>query len=351
MKVLMLGGTGVISTDIAELSVRHGCEVTITTRGNRPAPAGVECLQCDVHDSQALEGKVRNREFDVVADFLSFTPQQLTAKLRALRGHYGQYIFLSSCAVYDRGYGHMGGGLSAIACGEHGRISEAHTPTANFGWDYARNKIACEHELLKEHLLYGSRFTIVRPAETYNRRRVPGTFVCDGRWYTQIDRILKGKPVIVHDDGSARCPFTHAEDFAKGFVGLYCNPAAYGEAFHITTDELLTWRQVAQTIASELGVEANICCISTEKLVKAMPVSNLGDTYGMLACAKAFDCPGYDNAKIRSAVPGFLCEISFREGVRRILEHYATHPEERTVDETWGRAMDSLAEIQGVSGA
>ena len=140
-------------------------------------------------------------------------------------------------------------------------------------------------------------------------------------------------------------------DFAKGFVRLYCNPAAYGEAFHITTDELLTWRQVAQTIASALGVEANICCISTEKLVKTMPVSNLGDTYGMLACAKAFDCPGYDNAKIRSAVPGFLCEISFREGVRRILEHYATHPEERTVDETWGRAMDSLAEIQGVSGA
>lgn len=339
MNILMIGGTGVISTDIAELSILLGHEVYLLNRGNRPLPKGAHGLQADVQDYKTFKHLVQGLYFDVVADFISFTPEQLLPKLEILRGHYGQYVFISSVAVYDRGYGQMGMKLSAIEP-TTGSISEDDTPTANFGWDYGRNKIACEHELLKEQWLYGSCFTVVRPGETYNRRRIPGTFVCDGKWYTQIDRIRRGKPIIVHDDGSARCPFTHAEDFARAFVRLYKNPAAYGQAFHITTQELITWKEAAHIIAQEAGAEANICYIPSETLIRIIPRSCLGDTYGMLGCSKRFDCKGYDNSKLLSVVPDFKCRISFREGMRRVIAYYDTHPEECDIDHAWNDTMD-----------
>lgn len=344
MKILMIGGTGIISLDIAELSVRLGHEVFLFNRGTHLAPEGTHSLHGDISRAGVLREKTQGLSFDVVADFISFTPDQLVRKLEALRGRYEQYIFLSSCGVYDRGYGSIGAGLSAISS-SGGLISEQRTPTANFGWDYARNKIACEHELIKETWLHGGAFTVVRPAETYNRRRVPGTFVCDGKWYTQIDRMRRGKKTIVHDDGLARVPLTHAEDFARAFVCLYGNPRAYGEAFHIVTHELISWQAAAEIIAEEVGVAANICHIPWQKLVRAMPHSSLGDTYGMLACAKHFDCCGYDCTKLRSIIPDFSCKISFREGIRRTIQYYDEHPAERLIDTSWDEAMDRLVEM------
>ena len=342
MKLLFIGGSGVISTDIVEQSILAGHEVTILTRGKRPAPQGAEHLICDIYDTENAKAALNGRYFDVVADFISFTPEQLLPKLQMLRGLYKQYIFISSAAVYDRGYGSMGTQLSAIPPFS-GLISEDRTPTANFGWDYARGKIACEHELIKEHLLYGAEFTAIRPAETYNRRRIPGTFVCDGAWYTQLDRMLKGKPTIVHDMGLAHCPFTHAEDFARAFMGLYLNPKAFSQAFHITTRELLTWREVPETIARVLGVEPNLKFVPSKDLVYKLPRSALGDTYGVIYTSKRFDCPGYDDSKLKKAVPGFECKITFEEGMRKAVAFYESHPEERIINEDFNAAMDRIA--------
>lgn len=340
----MIGGSGVISTDIVEESLRQGHNVTILTRGTKTVNRDVEHIQCNAKDPEALIRCLSGRNFDVVSDFISFTPEDLLPKLRAVRGHCQQYMFISSAAVYDRGYGAFGTTLSAIPPYK-GLISEDRTPTANFGWNYARDKIACEHELLKEHILYGGEFTIIRPAETYNRLRVPGTFVCDHAWYTQIDRMLRGAPTIIHDDGAACAPFTHAADFARAYTGLYLNPKAFGQAFHIATEELITWRGVAETIARLLGVEPNLCFIPSTMLIRELPVTCLGDTYGTIYTSKRFDCPGYDQSKLRDAVPDFSCRISFEEGMRRTLSYYADHPEARRIDSNFNAAMDRLADL------
>ena len=197
---------------------------------------------------------------------------------------------------------------------------------------------------MKEHFLYGSDYTIVRPAETYNRRRVPGTFVIDGAYYTQIDRILRGKPTILHDDGMARAPFTYAEDFARAFVGLYGNTKAFGQAFHITTDELITWKQITETIGRIVGIEPCFKCIPSEVLCRLLPRTCLGDTYGTIYTSKRFSVEGYSNKKIKEAVPGFECRISFEEGIRRVLEFYDTHPAEKRISVEFNAEMDRLSE-------
>ena len=343
MKVLLIGATGAISEDVMLESVRRGHDVTAITRGRRPLPEGVKSIVCDVRDTQSFAALTRGMEFDAAVDFLSYRPEDLLPKLDTLRGRCGQFIFISSCAVYDRGYGQTGTRLSAIPP-FHGLISEDRTPTANFGWDYARGKIACELELMKEQFLYGSQFTVIRPSETYNHRRVPGTFVVDNAWYTQIDRLLKGKATILHDDGLAKAVFTHAEDLARALVSLYGNPKAYGEAFHITTDELITWRGVTETLCRLLGVEPRFKCIPSDVLCRIFPHSGLGSTYGVVWTDKHFSLEGFDNSKIRAAVPGFACRISFEEGMKRLLNWYAEHPEERRISDSFNAKMDRLAQ-------
>lgn len=331
MKVLFIGGTGVISTDTAALAVQKGMEVTLLNRGNsKLAPAGCEQIRCDVYNREQLREALGNRIWDAVLDTNSYTPDQLRYKLDEFRGHYGQYVFISSSAVYQRG-----GKLP---------VTEE-SPLGNFGWNYSVDKAVCEAELQREHYLHGSIYTVIRPSETYNNLRIPGVFVANPHkgGYTILHRLRNGKPTIVHDEGLTINNFTYATDIAKGIVGLFGNEKAYLEAYNATSDETCSWDGLARKVCAAAGVSPTIVHVPTKALVQALPQSSLGDTYGVLVWSKCFNMV-YDSTKLKTLVPEFKCTVSLDEGLRRAVAFYDSHPEYQTVDEALDRQMDEICE-------
>lgn len=329
MKVLFIGGTGVISTDTARLAIRKGYDVTLLNRGNsKLAPEGARQLHCDVYDRDKLLSVLGNESWDVILDTISFTPDQLQYKLDVFRGRYRQWIFISSSAVYRRG----------------GKLPvNEESPLGNFGWNYSVDKAVSEALLQREHYLYDSIWTVVRPSETYNDLRVPGVFVANPLkgGYTIVNRLRHGKPTIVHDEGLTINNFTHATDIAKGIVGLFGNESAYLQAFNATSDETHSWREVAEMVCRAAGVEPNIVYVPTKELVKTFPRSSLGDTYGVLVWSKCFNMV-YDSSKLKKLVPEFRCDVSMQEGLRRTVAFYDTHPEYCGIDEALDSQMDDI---------
>lgn len=330
MRILLVGGTGCISGDIAALAARNeGIELWLLNRGSRPqfVPEGAHCIQADITRPEEVRAKLGGMTFDVVADFLSYGVQQLESNLETFRGRCRQYIFISSAAVYRT--------KSPAEI-----ITEERTIVGNTLWSYARNKILCERRLQAEHERSGLDFTIVRPAFTYNRLRIlhpvgPGH---QTHSWTIANRILQGKPLLMHDDGNALCTVTHAEDFAKGFVGLCGNPATFGEAYHITSDEYLTWNRVAELVGDALGRKPRLCYVPAHELGFA-----LGGDFG----EKLIHFAGnsiLDSSKVRALVPEFVCETRFSEGIRRTIRFYRDNPEFQVIHEEFDRKMDEIAE-------
>lgn len=329
MKVLFIGGTGVISTDTARLAVEKGFDVTLLNRGNsKLAPEGTKQLHSDVYDQAKLLSVIGSRCWDVILDTNSFTSDQLQYKLDVFRGRYKQWIFISSSAVYQRG-------------GEQ-PVTER-SPLGNFGWNYSVDKAVCESLLQREYYMHGSIYTIIRPSETYNDLRVPGVFVANPHngGYTILNRVRNGKPTIVHDAGLTINNFTHATDIAKGIVGLFGNEDAYLQAYNAASDETHSWREVAEMVCRAAGVEPNIVYVPTRELVQALPQSSLGDTYGVLVWSKCFNMV-YDSSKLKQLVPMFRCTVSLAEGLRRTVRFYDTHPEYCGIDEALDKQMDDI---------
>ena len=321
MKVLFLGGTGFISTSVSRLALAKGIDLFLLNRGQRAAvPAGAHHLSADLQNDAQARAALGDHHFDVVVDWIAYTPEHIERDLALFRGRTQQYIFISSASAYQKPPTHY-------------VITES-TPLYNPFWDYSRNKIACEERLLKAYREEGFPATIVRPSLTYD----PQLPIAIGGWgcYTLADRLKKGLPIIVHGDGSSLWVVTHAEDFAKGFLGLVGNSHAIGHAFHITSDEVLTWNQLYQTIADALGVEAKVMHIASEFIAKVAPRftgSLLGDkTWSVV----------FDNTKIKAFVPGFQATIPFREGVRRTLAGFDADAKRRRIDPEVNREMDEI---------
>ncbi|MEN6644648.1 MAG: NAD-dependent epimerase/dehydratase family protein [Armatimonadia bacterium] len=330
MRVLLLGGTGCIGGDIAALAAQNSdIELYLLNRGNRPmfVPEGARCIQGDVGKPEELRQKLEGMTFDVVADFLCYGVDQLESNLGLFRDRCGQYIFISSGAVYR----------TRSQCEI---ITEDKTMVGNTVWSYGRNKILCERRLQAEHESSGLDYTIVRPAFTYNKLRILHPVGPPHQTYswTIANRILQGKPLLMHDDGNALCTVTHTEDFAKAFVGLCGNPAAFGEAFHITSDEFLTWNRVAELVGDALGTKPNLCHVPAHDLG-----FELGGDFGEKLISFASNSV-YDNSKIRAAVPEFVCTTRFAEGIKRTIQFYWDNPEFQVVDEQFDRRMDEIAE-------
>lgn len=329
MRVLLLGGTGCLGGDVAALAAqRSDLELVLLNRGSRPqfVPAGALCLQGDITRPDEVRATLGDMTFDVVADFLSYGVDQLESNLGLFSGRCGQYVFVSSGAVYR----------TRSDCEI---ITEARTLVGNTLWAYARNKIICERRLQTEHEKSGLPYTIVRPAFTYNKLRIlhpvgPGH---QTHSWTIAQRLLQGKPLLMHDDGNALCTVTHTEDFAKAFVGLCGNQAAFGEAYHITSDECLTWNRVAELVGEALGAKPNLCHVPAHDLG-----FELGGDFGEKLIS--FSRHGvYDSSKIRAAVPEFVCTTRFAEGVRRTIQFYLDHPEYQVVDPWFDQKMDEIA--------
>ncbi|MEN6403721.1 MAG: NAD-dependent epimerase/dehydratase family protein [Armatimonadia bacterium] len=330
MRVLLLGGTGCIGGDIAALAAQKSdIELYLLNRGNRPmfVPEGARCIRGDVGKPEELCTKLEGMTFDVVADFLCYGVDQLESNLGLFRDRCGQYIFISSGAVYR----------TRSQCEI---ITEDKTMVGNTLWSYGRNKILCERRLQAEHESSGLDYTIVRPAFTYNKLRILHPVGPPHQTYswTIANRILQGKPLLMHDDGNALCTVTHTEDFAKAFVGLCGNPAAFGEAFHITSDEFLTWNRVAELVGEALGAKPNLCHVPAHDLG-----FELGGDFGEKLISFARNGV-YDNSKIRAAVPEFVCTTRFAEGIKRTIQFYWDNPEFQVVDEQFDRRMDEIAE-------
>ena len=328
MKVLLIGGTGTISSAVTQLLACQGADLTLLNRGNRgdDVPDGVKVIVCDVNDEAMVAEKTAGETYDVVCQFVAYRPEQVQRDYRLFAGRTRQYIFISSAAAYHRPTADY-------------RITEG-TSLVNPYWGYARDKAACEAFLMQMYRENNFPVTIVRPSHTYGDKYVPvGAHGRKGNWQI-LQRMLSGKPVIIHGDGTSLWTITNNRDFAKGFVGLMRNPHAIGEAFHITSDESVTWNQLYATIAECLGVELKAVHVASEFLAQADPPYDMA---GSLIGDKA-NSVVFDNSKLKRAVPGFQATVTAAEGIRRTVEYMTTHPECQVEDPEFDDWCDRLIE-------
>lgn len=329
MKVLFIGGTGIISTTVSRQAIAAGFDLYLVNRGIRgAAPPGSHSLTADIDRPEDLRAVLQGLQFEVVVNWIAYTPQDIERDLALFKGRVSQYIFVSSASAYQKPPAHY-------------LISEK-TPLDNPFWDYSRNKIACEDRLMRAFSEEGFPATIVRPSLTYDSN-FPVAIGSEG--YTIADRLKKGRPIIVHGDGSSLWVVTHAEDFGRGFLGLIGNPRTFGQAFHITTDEVLTWNEIYRTIAEELGVEANLVHIPSDFIARVAP-----DLAGTLWGDKTWSVV-FDNTKIKTLVPEFEAVIPFQAGIRRTVAWFDADEQRRGVDEAVQDKMDRiLSAYEGRSG-
>ena len=327
MKVLFIGGTGLISSACSELAVERGIDLFILNRsrsGQYPVPEGAHLLAGDVHGNETdLAKLLEPYEFDTVVDWIAFTPQDIERDLRLFGGRIGQFVFISSASAYQKPPRHY--------------LITEETPLENPFWDYSRNKIACENRLMQAYREQSFPVTIVRPSLTYGPSQIP---LCVGSWqhpYTVVDRMKRGRKIIVPGDGTSLWVLTWNGDFAKGFLGLLGNPKAIGEAYHITSDEVLTWNQIYREVGRALGVDPKIVHVPSD-LIAAYDPEALGSLTGDKVNSSVFD-----NSKIKQLVPDFNCTVPWSEGVRRAIAWHAADPSRQTIDDklnaTWDRIL------------
>jgi len=321
VKILFIGGTGNISADCAALLHATGHEVIVLSRGRSAVPPEYRALQADRKDADAMRAALRGAAPDVVLNFLGYELPEVQLDFELFRGAAAQYVFISSATVYAKPPPRL-------------PITEE-TPLGNPWWDYAQKKIACEQWLLERWERDQFPVTIVRPSHTYSRIWIPNAVSSSS--YTFATRLEEGRPVYVHDDGQTPWTLTTSADFAVALAGLLGRPEAIGQAFHVTSDEALTWNQIYNEIAAALGADApKIVPIPTDFICQIAP-----RFVGALKGDKAHPAV-FDNTKIKRVVPGFNCRTSFRQGVRESVEWLRAHPEHQSRSAELEKVIDQV---------
>src|SRR3954469_2401158 len=327
MRVLFIGGSGIISSACADLAVERGIDLYLLNRGRstgRPVPPAATVLHGDIRDPESVAKALGGRDFDAVVDWVAFTAEHVRTDVELFRGRTGQYVFISSASAYQTPPARV-------------PVVES-TPLSNPFWQYSRDKIACEDLLVEAYRADGFPAASVRPSHTYDRTSVP----FDGGW-TVLGRMRQGKEIVVHGDGTSLWTLTHHTDFARGFVPLLGHPRTIGDAFHITSDDVLTWNQIAETLAAAAGVEARLVHVPSDAIAAADPEWGAG-LLGDKAHSMVFD-----NAKLRSVVPDYLATVPFEQGAREIVAWYDEDASRREVDAQLDALMDRLVERYKVS--
>jgi nucleoside-diphosphate-sugar epimerase len=334
MKLLFIGGTGLISSACVDLALERGHEVFVVNRASSKKysiPSGAVLIQADIHaDEDSLAAKLKGHRFDAVIDFLAYTTADVQRGISLFRDRADQFVFISSASAYQKPP-------------KHYLITEQ-TPLENPFWAYSRDKIACEELLMKTFREDGFPATIVRPSLTYGPSQIP---ILGASWlhpYTVVDRVRRGAKLITPGDGTSLWVLTWNADFAVGLLGLLGNQKAIGESFHITSDEVLTWNQIFKELYLALGVEANNIHVPSDLIVAYNPAvlgSLIGDKVNSVV---------FDNSKIKRFVPEFQCRVTWSEGVRRSLAWFEADPARRTIDEemnrNWDRVIDAYQKAQ-----
>jgi nucleoside-diphosphate-sugar epimerase len=319
MRVLFIGGTGIISSACSQLAVERGMQLYLLNRRKslRPAPREAHILTGDIRRPTEISELLGSLRFDVVVDWVAYTVEHIENDLDLFKGRTAQYIFISSASAYQTPPLRL-------------PVTEE-TPLENPVWEYSRNKIACEQRLLQAFRQDAFPVTIVRPSHTYDRVYLP---IHGG--YTVLDRMRRGLPVIVHGDGSSLWTLTHHADFARGFLGLFGHPQALGEAFHITSDEALSWDRIHELVAQAAGVTPHLVHIPSDLIAaydRAWGDSLLGDkTHSMI----------FDNSKIKRFVPGFQATIPFAEGIKENIAWINAHPEAQRIDPAFNALVERI---------
>jgi nucleoside-diphosphate-sugar epimerase len=321
LRVLFIGGSGVISSACSRLAVARGIDLFVLNRGHstdRPLPPRATKLQADIREPRSVRQEIKDLDFDAVVDWVAFTSDHVRADIDLFAGRTGQYVFISSASAYQTPPARV-------------PVTES-TPLSNPFLRYSRDKIACEDTLVAAYREQGFPATIVRPSHTYDETSVP----FDGGW-TVPGRMLAGKPVIVPGDGTSLWTLTHHDDFARAFVPLLGYTRTLGEAIHITSDDVLTWNQIAETLAAALGATARVVHVPSDAIAAADPewgARLLGDKANSMI---------FDNAKVRSLVPGWRAVIPFERGAREIADWYLADPARQVTDARLDAVMDKLA--------
>ncbi|AIQ51810.1 SDR family oxidoreductase [Paenibacillus sp. FSL R7-0331] len=331
MKVLFIGGTGLISEAVSKLAVAQGIELYLFNRGERDefVPEGAQVIRGDIRDAAGAAEALKGLEFDAVVNWIAFTPEHVQNDIQLFSGKTKQYIFISSASAYQKP--------------QRSYLITEETPLNNPYWEYSRNKIACEELLLEKHRSGSFPVTIVRPSHTYGITAIPAALTSGKHPWSLVERIRKGQPIVIHGDGTSLWTMTHNTDFAKGFTGLLGNPEAIGEAVHITSDESLNWNQIYAAIGGAAGREPKVVHISTDFIAAHTPAGTADGLIGDQAVSSVFD-----NSKIKRLVPEFSATVPFAEGIKQSVDWFEAHPERCSVDGEWSKMLDTLISRHGV---
>jgi nucleoside-diphosphate-sugar epimerase len=322
MRILFIGGTGTISSACAQLALERGFELTLLNRGRKPARPGARQITSDIGNTAATAAALGNEHWDVVVDYIAYTPADVEQRIALFRGRTAQFIFISSASAYQKPPVHF-------------PITES-TPLVNPFWDYSRNKIACEERLLRVLQEENFPVTIIRPSWTYDERRITVP-VNSKKSFTVVDRLRRGQPVIVPGDGTSLWTMTHNTDFAKGLVGLLGHQGAIGHAFHITSDEVLTWNQIYEAVAEAAGgPKPKLVHIASDFITACLP-EFAGGLHGDKSYSAVFD-----NSKIKRFVPDFVATTRFRDGIARSVKWFDADPARQEIDAEASAAWDKL---------
>lgn len=320
---LFIGGNGIISSSVSRLAVERGFDLTLVNRGvseTRPAIEGARHLTGDATDAASIAAAIGTGDYDVVVNFRSFTPDQVKRDIELFSGRTSQYVYISSASAYQKPVARL-------------PITES-TPLKNPWWQYSRDKIASEDALVAAYRDADFPATIIRPSHTYDRTLIP----MDGGW-TILDRMRRGEPVVVHGDGTSLWTLTHTRDFAVALVGLLGHPAAIGDTFQITSDDVMTWDAIYRIMGAAAGVEPNLVHVASETIAREIPDWGAG-----LLGDKAHSVV-FDNAKVKALVPEFVARIPFAEGAREIVEWHDGDESRRTIDAELNASLDRLVAL------
>jgi nucleoside-diphosphate-sugar epimerase len=319
-RVLFLGGTGVLSAACAREAVAAGLDLTVVTRGRtslRPLPPGVRALQADARDDASMAAALGDETFDVVVNFIGYTPEDVRQDVARFGGRTGQYVFISTGSVYARPVPSL-------------PITES-SARRNDGFDYPTQKLRCEEALEQAYRYEAFPVTIARAAHVYDETTLP---LLAG--WTAIARWREGRPVVVHGDGTSLWNLTHARDFARGLLGLLGNRHTLGESVHITSDEILTWDEIHLCLAEAAGAVPRLIHRSSADIGREIawmgPVLQEDFRHSVI----------YDNAKIKRLVPGFSARVPFAQGAREIVAWFDREPSRRQIDQELDEAFDRL---------
>lgn len=320
MKVLFIGGTGNISSASSKLAISRGIELYHLNRGlSCTTISGVKTIQGDINKPKDLI-ELKNHEWDVVVNWIAFTPADIERDISLFKGKTKQYVFISSASCYQTPLSYP--------------IITESTPLFNNLWDYSNDKIKCEDKLVQAYREEGFPITIVRPSLTYDT--VIPIAIGGFNEFTTADRILKGKEIIIHGDGTSLWTVTHADDFAKGFVGLLGLTQAIGHAFHITSDEILSWNMIYKILADSLEQEAKVVHVASDFICKIEPSFR-----GTLLADKA-ESVIFDNTKIKTFVPEFKATIPFATGIKRTLKWLDENPDKKIINPESNQKIDNI---------